>query len=206
MPDEEDKSLVRTRVRQIVERVPQADLRQASDRLAERVLAWTPIEHARCVMVFLSMPGEADTAELVHRLMARGVKVAVPRVDWDGRVLTPAELRDAEADIVEGRHGVPEPAPHAPAVAMASVDVVLVPGVAFDLRGFRLGRGGGFYDRLLARPDRRGLALGLALEAQLISRVPTEPHDARLDAVATERRLLEINGPRIAAVLDDVGR
>lgn len=197
-----EKSAMRTSMRHAMESMPKEQAATKARALAERALAWAPMSHARRVMVYLSMGGEAGTGSIIERLLEAGVEVAGPRVDWEARTITPALIADALADVVEGRLGVPEPAPHAPGVAIETIDVLLVPALAFDLRGFRLGRGAGFYDRLLADKRRRGLALGYGFEAQVAPRVPTEPHDARLDALATERRLLEYNGPRIAAVLE----
>mgnify|MGYP001069741122 CR=1 FL=1 len=197
-----EKSTLRAQMRHAMEAMSNEDAARRADALAERVLGWAPLASARCVMVYLSMAGEAGTGALIERLLEAGVDVAGPRVDWDARTIAPAQIQDAMADVVEGRLGVPEPAPHTSGIAVESIDVVLVPALAFDLRGFRLGRGAGFYDRFLADVRRRGLALGYGYEAQVAQRVPTEPHDARLDALATERRLLEFNGPRIAAVLE----
>ncbi|MFI4917003.1 MAG: 5-formyltetrahydrofolate cyclo-ligase [Phycisphaerales bacterium JB060] len=197
-----EKSALRTSMRRTMEAMPPAEAKEKALALAERALSWAPMASARRVMVYLSMRGEASTGAIIERLLEAGVEVAGPRVDWDARTITPARITDPMSDVVEGNLGVPEPAPAAPGMPLETIDVVLVPALAFDLRGFRLGRGAGFYDRLLADTRRTGLALGFGLEAQLAPRVPTEPHDARLDALATERRLLEFNGPRIAAVLE----
>ncbi|MEO1278982.1 MAG: 5-formyltetrahydrofolate cyclo-ligase [Planctomycetota bacterium] len=201
-----EKSSLRAQMRQAMESLTEEESQRKAEALAERVLAWAPMASARRVMVYLSMVGEAGTGALIERLLEADISVVGPRVDWDARTISPAEIGDVMTDVVEGRLGVPEPAPHAPGVAIETVDVVLVPALAFDLRGFRLGRGAGFYDRFLADTRRRGLSLGYGFEAQVAPRVPTEPHDARLDALATERRLLEFNGPRIAAVLEAESR
>ncbi|MCW5757568.1 MAG: 5-formyltetrahydrofolate cyclo-ligase [Phycisphaeraceae bacterium] len=201
-----EKSAMRSSMRRLMESMPKDQAASKAQALAERALSWAPLAHARRVMVYLSMGGEAGTGAMIERLLEAGVEVAGPRVDWEARTITPALIADAMTDVVEGRLGVPEPAPHAPGVPIETIDVLLVPALAFDLRGFRLGRGAGFYDRLLADKRRRGLALGYGFEAQLAHRVPTEPHDARLDALATERRLLEYNGPRIAALLEALGK
>lgn len=196
-----EKSALRASARHAMETMPKDQARAKAEALAERALSWPPMAMARRVMVYLSMAGEAGTGALIERLLEAGVEVAGPRVDWDARTITPARITDAMTDVVQGNLGVPEPAPNAPGMPLETIDVILVPALAFDLRGFRLGRGAGFYDRFLADPRRTGLAMGFGLEAQLVSRVPTEPHDARLDAMVTERRLLEFNGPRIASVL-----
>lgn len=113
----------------------------------------------RRVLAYDAVAGEIELGPLLDELRSDGVDVVVPAATPDAQV------------------------PVSPAWA----DVIVVPGVAFDAAGGRLGRGGGWYDRLLADPARRGLAIGVAFEPQLVESVPVEEHDARLDAVVTER-------------------
>lgn len=202
MPPEDAKRALRERRRAAAVAWTPGARAAASEALAGRVLSWPPVAAARCVLAFLSMDDEPDTAPLIAGLLGRGVRVTAPGIGWEDRTLTPTLLTDPARDTAVDARGVPQPREGLPTVGLEEVDVVFVPGMAFDLRGFRLGRGMGFYDRLLARADRRGIALGLAVEAQLVHRVPAEPHDRRLDALATERRVLEINAARVATVAD----
>jgi len=99
------------------------------------------------------------------------------------RVSSPGELEP-------GRFGVREPAADSPVVAPENVRVFLCPGVAFEPGGLRLGRGGGYYDRLLAGRATDALTIGVCLESQIVDAIPAEEHDIRMDLVVTERRLL----------------
>ncbi len=109
-------------------------------------------------------------------------------------------------DLHPGRYGVPEPPEGAKRVSLARSAVVVVPGVAFDRRGGRLGRGQGFYDRALraARGEPRGegagpFVVGLAVSSQLLEEVPVESHDESMDAVVTEREIARVEpGPTAA--------
>lgn len=134
------------------------------------------------------MRSELDPRPLMRRLEALGATLALPRTPRRGQPLT-FHRWDAGTQLVTSRFGVTEPAPE---TALVTPDLVLVPLLAFDRTGARLGYGGGFYDVTLTALRAAGpvFALGLAYAAQEIDRVPTEPHDVRLDAVLTERELI----------------
>src|SRR5690606_18813616 len=106
--------------------------------------------------------------------------------------MTPAIVADP-GSLPAGRFGVRAPSPQARAVPLAEIDLILVPGLAFDTEGNRLGRGAGFYDRFLAtREGAAPPACGVCFEAQLVDRIPTEPWDVPMNAVVTERRLVTL--------------
>jgi len=158
----------------------------------EKLPAWKKADR---VLLFLSLPREIDTGPLLDAALAAGKKVYVPRVS--GSELEFFRLRATDGSWERGPFGLREP-PAVPAEALDVTDartptLVIVPGLAFDAAGNRLGRGKGFYDRFLARflPDQAGAAdpvavtLGLCLPEQLVSRVPTGPRDWRMDALCT---------------------
>lgn len=168
--------------------------KDASDAIQRRLMAedWWVV--AFQVGLYRSMPTEPCTDGLLADLLARRAQVAVPmRRDagygW-GRVGT-------DTRWVKGAHGIPEPA-DAQAVRTEELRVVVVPGLAFDAQGGRLGHGQGHYDRLLANSG--ALLVGLCFESRLVDTVPMEPHDARMDVVATEKRMVYV--PTAAAKLE----
>jgi len=138
---------------------------------------------------------EIDLSALHHTLLEAG-RLALPRLNWETRAMEAMVLPKAAA-LDEGtmlevrRHGVPEPAA-GEVVSPEALSAILVPGLAFDLRGGRLGRGGGFYDRYLDRLEPRGEAasrptlIGVCFGVQLVERVPLEAHDHRVDRLVTE--------------------
>ncbi len=125
-------------------------------------------------LLYAPLPGEVDTRAIEALLRGRGVAVAWPRVDGDRLALHRAAL----ADLLPGRFGVHEPPPAAPAVAADEVALAVVPGLAFDRAGARLGFGRGYYDRLLAAAP-RALRVGLCFSHQWVERVPAAAHDVR---------------------------
>jgi 5-formyltetrahydrofolate cyclo-ligase len=131
-----------------------------------------------------------------------GVRLCLPRMDWGARRMEAALVAgggegqlDLGARLKATRHGILQPPPSAEVVPTGELGAVLVPGWGFEPGGNRIGGGAGFYDRFLADPGLRGLRVGVALERQVVDSIPVEPHDASVDAVATERRWIEVRRP-----------
>jgi 5-formyltetrahydrofolate cyclo-ligase len=168
-----------------------ADARAAgAAAIAARIAALPSFIAARVVLLTLAFRSEWDTSPLVLAALAAGRTVAVPRVDPQKRMLSLHSITDIGCDTDPGHQGIPEPRPYCPEVAPAAIDWVLVPGVAFDAAGRRLGYGGGYYDRLLPllRPDAARVAG--AFELQITDQVPAAPHDLFVDTIVTELRTL----------------
>jgi 5-formyltetrahydrofolate cyclo-ligase len=142
-----------------------------------------------------AFPEELDTRAWLGLVLAGGRRLLCPRVDRKGRRLRLYEVKDPQADLRPGALGIPEPRPGAPEVAPGEVDWVLVPGLAFDPRGYRLGRGAGYYDRLLPtlRPD--APRWSLCLDCQWVDELPVEPHDAVLDGVVSPSKTVVRRSP-----------
>lgn len=176
-----DKEGMRARARAARRAVGQAALAAAGEAVADRV--WPLLRTASVVLAHAALPEELPLDPLVRRLLADGRTVGLPRVTGPG-VLALHVVADLD-DLVPGAFGVREPTRDSPTLAPEAVAAVLVPGVAFDRDGGRLGYGGGYYDRLLPRlPAAR--RVGVCLEAQLVPAVAVEAHDQRVDAVVTE--------------------
>jgi len=123
--------------------------------------------------------------------LREGRRIAVPRVDRERRALVLHEIGDVERDSVAGYVGVPEPRAALPVVHPGDIDWMLVPGVAFDARGRRLGYGGGFFDRLLPSIRADAPRIAGAFDVQIVDAVPEGPLDHRVDAIATPSAFLE---------------
>lgn len=161
----------------------------ASHAIAARIAALDPFVHAGAVLAILPYRSEWDATSIVRAALASGKLVAAPRVDRAARVLRALRLTSIDDDVEAGFRGIPEPRAHCEEIALDRFDVVIVPGVAFDARGGRLGYGGGYYDRLLPAMPRAERIAG-AFELQVVEHVPAAAHDASVDWVVTERRTL----------------
>ena len=161
--------------------------RQVRGEQARRFCLELPeLAEARCVFVYVSHGSEMPTHSLIETLLDRGVELAVPVIEDDSDIMTPARLTDI-GELRPGRFGIP--APRDPQPHEGPIDAILAPCVAVTVEGQRLGAGGGFYDRFLAaHPD--AFVAAVAFEAQVTDSLPIEPHDRRMDAIVTEQRVI----------------
>jgi 5-formyltetrahydrofolate cyclo-ligase len=164
----------------------------ASRSIAERISMLPAFAAARTILLTLPFRGEWDTRPLAQAVIAAGKTVVVPRVDGVARMLDLHSIADLDRDLVAGYQGIPEPRADCPRVPRDAIDFVLVPGVAFDQAGRRLGYGGGYYDRLLPLLSKRAARIAGAFELQLVDLVPAAPHDIAVDAIVTESRTLAL--------------
>jgi len=168
--------------------LPRADITALSARILERIRELPAWADADAVLAYMPVKGEVDVRPLLDELWARGSKVLLPRCrpgeDGAMDLACPASA----GDIRPGAFGIPEPDPDAcPAEAGARPDLILAPGVAFDHRGFRLGYGGGYYDRLLAGPGMaEALVAAPAYGFQVVDALPDDPWDKPVHCVITE--------------------
>lgn len=188
------KRELRGRARAAMAAMPAGERAAASAAACGLAMEQPWFKRAMTMMVYAPLPMELDIRPLVECALRAGRVVCMPRVGWEGRSLTPVAIHGMD-DLVEGeRFGVREPRPGARIVAKDMLDLIIVPGLAFDEAGGRLGRGAGFYDRFLGSLGPRALKIGLAYEAQVFASVPVEALDVRLDVVVTERRVMERRG------------
>ena len=184
------KRAVRERVLAARDALPLPLRAAAATAIAARMVALSSWTNARTVLLTLAFRSEWDTLPLARAALAAGKTVAVPRVDSGARMLELRVIRDPLADVVLGYQGIPEPRLECPLVAPGAIDWVLVPGVAFDRSGGRLGYGGGFYDRLLPLVAANAARIAGAYDLQVVAQVPAAPHDLPVDAIVTETRTL----------------
>jgi 5-formyltetrahydrofolate cyclo-ligase len=179
------KSTLRERIRARLAELPATEVRAHSASVWERLAVLPAFPPAQSVMTYVSHGNEIDTHGLIRQLLAMGRQVCVPAFAGE---YVPAVIHDFDADLVEGRFGILEPK----SVIPANPEVWLVPGLAFDVKGNRLGRGGGFFDALLRRAT--GAKIALAHDFQLLDEVPAETHDVRVDFIVTESRVVNCKG------------
>ena len=169
---------------------PQARVASAA-AISARVRSLPAWHRARGVLSYMAFGSELDLDELHRELLQQGRLLVAPRVPAQGRVLELRQMADLKQDLAPSRWGIPEPRPErCPLVDPAQIDLVLVPGVAFDRWGNRLGYGAGFYDRLFLRLLPSALRVACVHDALLVDRVPAEAHDAPVDLLITESMAL----------------
>jgi 5-formyltetrahydrofolate cyclo-ligase len=191
------KRELRKRLRAVRSTMPPAAVAERSARITERVLSLDVWKRARTVALFSSMPDEVQCASLVMAARESEKRVALPvvvdeapglifRAGWDGAKAYPT---------VMSAYGIDEPDESAPTIAYGELDLVLVPALAVDDLGHRIGYGGGYYDRTL--PLCAGAAwVAVAFDFQMVAEVPTRAGDVAVHAIATDKRLLHCAAPQ----------
>ena len=172
-----------------------ADIRARSAAIWERLAVLGEFSAAARLLIYVSTGNEVDTHGLIRQLLAMGRQVCVPRFESATQSYVACQVHDFDGDLAAGKFGILEPRPEAlrPA-AFDQIGAVLVPGLAFDETGNRLGRGLGHFDRLLQQTS--GVKIALAFDFQVVDEVPAEAHDARMDFIVTETRVVNPRGNR----------
>ncbi len=155
----------------------------ASDRILQNLKAVMP--DSGMVLCYVSTENEPNTYPILERLIAQK-RLAVPRCEEPG--IISAVPISCLSELRPAIYGIPAPPQHFNAIPSSEIAVVIVPCVACDVSCYRLGHGGGYYDRLLQRTDSKNICL--CFSKLLLPRIPTQPHDRRLDCVITEDEVL----------------
>jgi len=179
------KDQLREQMRQQLATLSPQQVRSHSAGVWERLSQVEEFKVAKCISAYVSKGNEIETHGLIRQLLAMRRHVCVPASDGPRYLL--AELRDFDSELVEGKYGILEPRSVIPPAV--TPEAWVIPGLAFDLRGNRLGRGMGFFDALLR--EARGVKIALAHDFQILNEVPAESHDAGVDFIVTETRVVE---------------
>lgn len=182
-PIEETKDELRQRLLQRRRTLPSELHSLWSEAIVERLAAADWLQRAQCILAYHPVRGEVDLRPL-WRAISGGQVLCLPRSHPANRSLTLHRVADLE-EVRPGAYGIPEPSPAAPQVTLSELDLILVPGVGYDRRGYRLGYGGGYFDRLLAMVP-RALKVAPAFSFQIVDQLPVDPWDRPVDLLVTE--------------------
>lgn len=163
---------------------------EADAAIRNRFTALAEFKSAGCVMLFASFRSEVDTKGIIEDALSADKRVVLPKIVRGKAALQLLEIKGLK-DMAPGYMGIPEPQ-SGKEVAPSELDLIAVPGAAFDTQGGRIGYGGGYYDRLLTSTS--AMTVALAYEAQMMDRVPREGHDVLIRAIVTERRYIDCDG------------
>jgi 5-formyltetrahydrofolate cyclo-ligase len=160
-----------------------------------RLLSDAIYRRSRVIHCYVALPDEVATEHVVRTALSDGKRLVVPVVATKERELSHIEITDYDRELAAGYRGILEPrGGEGHAVDASEVDLFIVPGVVFDRRGHRLGRGLGYYDRCLSRVKGLAVVCAMAYELQVLEDVPAEPHDVPVDYIVTEQRVIECKG------------
>ncbi len=161
-------------------------------RIKETLLNLPEFKDARIILFYASFRSEVDTFDLIKYCLAEGRSIALPKVDTENNRLLLYEIEDI-GEVFKGYCGIQEPSvSELRKKHVSDIDLVIVPGVAFDEHCNRLGYGKGFYDKLLA--EAKANAIGLAYEEQIVESLPSEIYDIKMDKIITDKRIIDCHG------------
>ena len=184
------KAALRTQIRGALQKISPAARNAMSAQICDRLKEQTIWKNAASVLFFAPLPDEPDVWLLLEDALAGKKIAALPRFDSASNSYVTCRVQNLRSNIVTGQFGIREPGAHCVEIPLNRLDLVLVPGVGFDLQGRRLGRGRGFYDRLLA--DVAGIKCGIAYDEQVAGEIPAGSQDVRLNFILTPTRCAEI--------------
>ena len=182
------KKETRTLLKKRLAKLEDHDIFVKSYTTAQKLCDLPQFQAARVVMVFISMPGEIDTTQILLQALLAGKTTVVPRIDWTRRALIPHVIETLNCKMTTDKMGLREPAGPT-VVPVEAIDLVVVPGLGFDGKGNRLGRGAGFYDRFLSQQGMRAIHCGIAFECQVLDTIPVASHDVPVTMLVSEQNI-----------------
>ena len=159
--------------------------KKKSLRVLKKLFALKEFKNSFAVLFYASFDGEVDTFEMIKQALKLGKKIGLPRILKGRKQIVPMMIADVKKDLEKGPYGILQPRKTCQQLDVKDIDLVVVPGVAFDSHNNRLGRGGGFYDRFLKKIPQHIPTVGLAFDFQIFDKLPTQGHDSRVSRVVS---------------------
>ena len=174
--------------------LPLKDRLELSRHICNNLLSLEEFHLAKAVHFFLTTKSEVITEDAIRGALSMGKDVVVPVIDKKHKRIFLSKIEDYDKELTTAIHGILEPKPefYQP-VPLQDVDLMVLPGVAFDIKGHRLGYGAGYYDRLLEDKKDNPLLVALAFEIQIVDEIPVGDHDVRVDMIITEKRVINVS-------------
>ncbi|MBQ6846003.1 MAG: 5-formyltetrahydrofolate cyclo-ligase [Oscillospiraceae bacterium] len=182
-----NKKEVREKMLSLLSCIDEEVRREQDESIADKVKKMPELCNAECIFAYIGTGYEIETREIVANMLDDGKRVCVPLCYGKGE-MDAIEIKSL-SELSPGRYGIPEPPNNGEKVNPKDISAIIVPGVAFDKKGNRLGRGGGYYDRFMQKTE-NAVKVALCREINLIDKVPCEEHDQTVDIIATEKRVI----------------
>jgi len=187
-----DKAQLRRKLQNRLLEMPQEQRVEKSRKACRNLISLEQFKNASTIMMYLTLPHEADTSEAILNAWQHGKIVVVPKISWQQRHMIPVQINSLETDIKTGACGLRNPTACVPS-PFEEIDMVVTPALGFDRKGNRLGRGGSYYDRFFANPELKASRCGFAFSEQLVDSVPITEHDEPVDLLVTDEEIIYFN-------------
>ena len=187
-----DKAQLRRNLQNRLLAIPQEQRVEKSRKACRNLISLEQFQNASTIMMYLTLPHEADTSEAILNAWQHGKVVVVPKVFRQQRHMIPVQINSLERDITTDDWGLRNPTAGIP-IPFEEIDMVVTPALGFDRKGNRLGRGGAYYDRFFAHSELKASRCGFAFSEQLIDSVPVTEHDEPMDILVTDEEITYFN-------------
>ena len=185
------KGKIRKEINGMRDNTPDSELNERSERIKENLFRASEFVNAKTILFYVSTRSEVRTEQMIKDSLKLGKKVAVPSTDLEKHMLCSFELKDFEKELAPGAFGIPEPKKGVcNEIPIEEIDLITIPGTAFDRKGDRIGYGKGFYDKLLSSM-KDVTTIGLAYDFQIVPQIPEEEHDVKVDMIVTENEIIK---------------
>lgn len=186
-----ERKRVRTETLRRREALTSEERARLSQRILNSALRWIQREGFDSVMLYLSMRSEVETTDLLEGLLNSGKQICAPVINTEQVKLTPRRIQNPKTELVRHRYGMLEPNDACPIFPTEHLQLIVVPGIAFDQKGYRLGYGKGFYDRFLTKCP-HAIPIGLAYQIQVVEDTFPQAWDVPVQHIFTETGRIEI--------------
>jgi len=187
----EKKSEIRSRTLFLRNALSVKDRKIKSDQIMERLFGFANFLESRVVLFYMNTDSEVITVDMAERAMKYEKGIVLPYIDKKDNQIVPFKVDDLKLDLQPGYGNILEPIPQrCKEIPVEHIDLAIMPGIAFDERGGRIGHGTGFYDKLIPRLEITTRKVALAFECQIVPQIPMEPHDRYIDIIITEDRTI----------------
>jgi len=180
-----DKGQLRQEIQNTLRQIPMELRNEKSKKACENLVSTQQFKDASVIMMYLAVPHETDCTEAILHAWQQEKTVLVPKVSWEHKHMIPVEIHSMETDFSMEISGLRNPVNGVP-MPFNEIDLIVTPGLAFDKKGNRLGRGGAYYDRFFEDEDVNAVRCGFGFAEQFIDSVPTESHDQMMDFMVTD--------------------
>jgi len=190
-----EKVELRSRLRALLLAMSPEQRRDKSRRACRNLIATEQFQNASTIMMFLSLPHEVDTSDAILQAWQLGKTVAVPKISWQQRHMIPVQIGSLDTGFSTGTWGLRNPTTGVP-IPFGQIDLVVTPGLGYDRKGNRLGRGGSYYDRFFANQDLAATRCGLAFAEQVMELIPTTESDEPVEWLVTDEEVVHCDGQK----------
>ncbi len=184
------KRALRQVVREKRDALAESERRERARQIKERLFSLPEFKNAHAILFYAAFGGEVPTYEMMEESLEMGKRVILPITDTETKHLVLREVRDLN-NLKKNKYGIPEPGlENTLRYEPGLINLVIVPGVAFDPYGHRIGYGGGYYDRFLRKLKPSVSKIGIAFDIQIVPEIPKEEYDLPVDEIVTESRVI----------------